>query len=111
MNVGDDDGERDVKYIEVTMPEVDDNIHDAMKDAVDAFYQECKTLMDAALTQSKGKIAIESAGEPKQDVDDVKKAIDNLQKKSEEKRDQLRDKKLKEIEDAYNNWLSNVGFN
>jgi hypothetical protein len=41
----------------------------------------------------------------------VKKAIDNLQKKSEEKRDQLRDKKLKEIEDAYNNWLSNVGFN
>jgi hypothetical protein len=111
VNVGDDDGERDVKYIQLTMPEVDDNIHDAMKDAVDAFYQECKTLMDAALTQSKGKIAIESAGEPKQDVDDVKKAIDNLQKKSEEKRDQLRDKKLKEIEDAYNNWLSNVGFN
>ena len=111
VTVGDDGSERDVKYIEVTMPEVDDNIHDAMKDAVDAFYQECKTLMDAALTQSKGKIAIESAGEPKQDVDDVKKAIDNLQKKSEEKRDQLRDKKLKEIEEAYNNWLSNVGFN
>lgn len=108
--INQDGSERDVKYIQLTMPEVDDNLHDSMKEAVDVFYQECKTKMDAALTQAKGKIAIESVGEPKEDVEGVKKAIDDLQKKCENQRDQLRDKKLKDIEDAYNNWLNSVGF-
>ena len=102
--------EQTVKYLQLTMPEVDDNLYDAMKDAVDVFYQECKTLSDAALTKAKGAIALQSAGEPKEDIDDMKKAIDDLQKKNEEHRDQLRDKKLKDIEEAYHKWLERVGI-
>ena len=102
--------EHTVKYLQLTMPEVDDNLYDAMKDAVDVFYQECKTLSDAALTKAKGAIALQSAGEPKDDIDDMKKAIDDLQKKNEEHRDQLRDKKLKDIEEAYHKWLERVGI-
>lgn len=105
-----DGSERAVKYIELTMPEVDDNIYDSMKEAIDVFYQECKTLMDAALTKGKGEIALQSVDEPKEDIDGVKKAVEDLQKKCEEQRDQLRDKKLKEVEEAYQKWLDQVGI-
>lgn len=106
--ISSDGSERTVKYIELAMPQVDDNLYDAMKEAVDVFYDECKTLMEAAVTKAKGEIALQSAGEPKEDIDAVKKTVEDLQKKCEDQRDQLRDKKLKDIEEAYQKWLSHV---
>jgi len=103
-----DGSERDVKYIQLTMPEIDDNLYDAMKEAVDVFHQQCKTLMDAAVAKAKAEIATLSVGEPKEDIDGMKKAVENLQNKCEEKRDDLRNKKLKEIEEAYHHWLARV---
>ena len=102
------DGEgtsRDVRYLQLTMPDVNDKYYKALKDAIDVFYQQCKTLMEAAANQAKTEIAILAAGEPKEDVDGIKKEIDKLIKKSEERRDQLRDKKQKEVEEAYKVWL------
>ena len=102
------DGEgtsRDVRYLQLTMPDVNDKYYKALKDAIDVFYQQCKTLMEAAANQAKAEIAIQAAGEPEKDVDGIKKEIDKLIKKSEERRDQLRDKKEKEVEDAYKVWL------
>lgn len=104
-----EDGEgREVKYIELHMPEVDDNRLDALKDAVDVIYQECKTLMEAAVNKAKAEIAFLSVGEPKEDVDGIKDAIDKLNKNCEEHRDKLHDAKLQEIEEAYQNWLSRI---
>ena len=104
-----EDGEAyDVQYIELTMPDVDDNRYNALKDAVDVVYQECKTLMEAAVSKAKAEIAFLSVGEPKEDIDGINKAVDNLNEKCEEQRDKLRDKKLQDIEDAYKNWLSNT---
>lgn len=104
-----EDGEAyDVHYIELTMPDVDDNRYNALKDAVDVVYQECKTLMEAAVSKAKAEIAFLSVGEPKEDIDGINKAVDNLNEKCEEQRDKLRDKKLQDIEDAYKNWLSNT---
>ena len=85
----------DVRYLQLTMPEVDDKYYKALKDAVDVFYDQCKTL---------------SVGEPKEDVDGIKKEVDKLIKSSEESRDKLRDKKLKDIEEAYKNWLAKTGM-
>lgn len=102
------DGEgtsRDVRYLQLTMPDVNDKYYKTLKDAIDVFYQQCKTLMEAAANQAKAEIAIQAAGEPEKDVDGIKKEIDKLIKKSEERRDQLRDKKEKEVEDAYKVWL------
>ena len=98
--------EHDVRYIELTMPDVNDDRYDALKDAVDICYQECKTLMEAAIDKAKAEIAILSVGEPEEDIDGMKKVIDKLTQKTEEHRDKLRDQKLKDIEDAYKNWLS-----
>lgn len=107
-DIGGNANGRDVKYIELTMPDVDDNRHDALKDAVDVIYQECKALMEAAVNKAKAEIAFLSVGEPKEDVDDIKNAVDKLNKSCEEHRDKLRDKKLQEIEEAYQNWLSRI---
>lgn len=98
--------ERDVRYIELTMPEVNDKYYKAMKDAVDVFYQECKTLMEAAVDKARSEIAILSVGEPEEDIKGIKKVIDDLNEKCENHRDKLRDKKLQDIEDAYSRWLS-----
>ena len=104
-----EDGEAyDVHYIELTMPDVDDNRYNALKDAVDVVYQECKTLMEAAVSKAKAEIAFLSVGEPKEDIDGINKVVDNLNEKCEEQRDKLRDKKLQDIEDAYKKWLSNT---
>lgn len=104
-----EDGEAyDVHYIELTMPDVDDNRYNALKNAVDVVYQECKTLMEAAVSKAKAEIAFLSVGEPKEDIDGINKAVDNLNEKCEEQRDKLRDKKLQDIEDAYKKWLSNT---
>lgn len=104
-----EDGEAyDVHYIELTMPDVDDNRYNALKDAVDVVYQECKTLMEAAVSKAKAEIAFLSVGETKEDIDGINKAVDNLNEKCEKQRDKLRDKKLQDIEDAYKKWLSNT---
>lgn len=103
------DGEgRDVDYLELTMPEVDDKRHDFLTDAVDMCHQECKALMEAAVNKARAEIGILAAGETEEDIDSIKKAVDKLNKDCEEHRDKLRDKKLKDIEDAYRNWLSKV---
>jgi hypothetical protein len=100
----------DVRYLQLTMPEVDDKYYKALKDAVDVFYDQCKTLMEAAANQAKAEIAVKSVGEPKEDVDGIKKEVDKLIKSSEESRDKVRDKKLKDIEEAYKNWLAKTGM-
>jgi hypothetical protein len=92
------------------MPDVNDNRYDALKDAVDIFYQECKTLMEAAIDKAKAEIAILSVGEPEEDIDGMKKVIDKLTQKTEEHRDKLRDQKLKDIEEAHNNWLDQINL-
>ena len=102
--------DHDVRYIELTMPDVNDNRYDALKDAVDIFYQECKTLMEAAIDKAKAEIAILSVGEPEEDIDGMKKVIDKLTQKTEEHRDKLRDQKLKDIEEAHNNWLNQINL-
>jgi len=104
--LGEEGEVHEARYIELLMPEVNKKRYDALKDAVDVVYQECKTLMEAAVNKSKAEIAFLSVGEPKEDIDSMNKAVDKLDKDCKEQRDKLRDKKLKEIEEAYKIWLS-----
>ena len=98
--------EHDVPYILLTMPEVNDDRYDFLKQTVDTFYQECKTLMDKATMQARGQISMNMIGEPEEDVDGMNKAVDKLKEDKEKQRDELRDKKLHEIEEAHNKWLA-----
>ena len=101
-----DDGQNvDVEYILLTMPEVDDNRYDVLKQATNAMYEECKVQMEAAKTQVEAQIAILAADEKPEEIDKVKNAIKELNKTWTEKRDQLHEDKLKEIEDAHDKYL------
>ena len=80
---------QDVHYIQVTMPEVDDNRYDVLKNGVNAFYEENKAQMD---------------GESDEDVKKVREARDKQTKSSYEQRDKIYNDKLQEIEDAHEKW-------
>lgn len=102
MDLEMDDGQKiKVKYIQVTMPEVDKNRYDLLKQATNAFYEECKAKMEVVKSETEGKIAIEAVDEKPEMMDQVRKAIKELDETWTGKREQLHDDKLKEIEEAY----------
>ena len=110
VNVVDEQGDPQsvkVKYLLLTMPEVDNNRYDALKTAVDAAYNQCKTQMKAVVERAEPEIALLQEGEDQQDIDRVKKAVERLKKSYIEQRDKLYDEKIKEIEEAHENWQIN----
>lgn len=96
----------DVRYILVTMPEVDDNRYDVLKDGVKVCYEECKAQMQAANAKADAKFAQLTIGESDDDIDKLKKGREKLNEQWNGKRDQLYNDKLKEIEDAHNKWIA-----
>ena len=100
---------QEVPYIMVTMPEVDDERYDILKQGVDAFYQECKIQMEKALAQSTARISFEGIGEPPEDIEKMLEAVDKLKTNKEELREKLKMEKLLEIEDGHRKWLAENG--
>lgn len=96
----------DVKYIHATMPEVDDDRYDVLKDAVKVVYDECKAYMETANNTSKVKFAALAPGETPEDLENLDEALKKLNKDWNGQRDKLYEKKLKEIEEAHNKWLA-----
>lgn len=108
VNVVDEQGDPQsvkVKYLLLTMPEVDDNRYDALKTAVDAAYNQCKTQMEAVVERAEPEIALLLEGEDQQDIDRVKAAVERLKKSYNDQREKLYDEKMKEIEEGHENWL------
>lgn len=101
-----DGSEHEVKYLRVIMPEVDDNRHDALKQAVDTFYQKCKGEMEEAQMNAKAQMAVLGADESPLIMDEVKKNMDEINDTWNKQREKLHEDKVKEIEDAYADWMA-----
>lgn len=97
-------------YILATMPDVTDERYKILNEGVKLLYENCKAKMEAAILKSDAKLAELLVGESKDTVDEVTDAIDMIKKEWNDKRDQTRDEKLKEIEDAYQKWLAKFGL-
>ena len=95
---------QDVYYIQVTMPEVDDNRYDVLKNGVKAFYEENKAQMEAVSAKYDAKFATLLDGESPEDAKKVKEARDKQTKTWYEQRDKIYNDKLQEIEDAHEKW-------
>jgi len=95
---------QDVHYIQVTMPEVDDNRYDVLKNGVNAFYEENKAQMEAVSAKYDAKLATLLDSESPEDAKKVREARDKQTKSSYEQRDKIYNDKLKEIEDAHQKW-------
>ena len=95
---------QDVYYIQVTMPEVDDNRYDVLKNGVKAYYEENKAQMEAVSAKYDAKLAKLLDGESDADIKKVKEARDKQTKTWYEQRDKIYNDKLQEIEDAHEKW-------
>lgn len=102
--------EVEVPYILATMPDVTDERYNILNEGVKLLYENCKAKMEAAILKSDAKLAELLVGESKDTVDEVTDAIDMIKKEWNDKREQTRDEKLKEIEDAYQKWLAKFGL-
>lgn len=105
----DEDGEErvdKVPYILLTMPEVDDDRYDVLKDGVKVVYDDTKVKMENVIANADAKMAELMAGESEADVEKVKKNRDKQVRTWTEQRDKVYNKKLQEIEEAHKKWLT-----
>lgn len=98
--------EQDAKYVLVTMPDVDDDRYDVLKDGVKLAYDQCKTQMDAANAKADVRLAELCVGESEENMQLIKEERDRLNEEWNGHRDNLYNEKLQEIEDAHNKWLT-----
>ena len=98
---------QDVHYINVTMPEVDDNRYDVLKNGVNAFYEENKAQMEAVSAKYDAKLASLIEGESDQDIKKLKEAREKQTNSWNQQRDNIYEAKIKEIEEGHDRWQSN----
>lgn len=98
--------EADAHYIRVTMPEVDDDRYDLLKEGVKAAYEQCKAQMEAANVKADARLLQITVGETEENLDLIKEERKKLNKQWNDHRDKLYNEKLQEIEDAHNKWLA-----
>ena len=99
----------DVHYILLTMPEVDDDRYDVLKDGVKVCYEECKARMEVLNRKADAKFAELTIGDTDEDVKKLKAAREKLNEQWYGHRDKLYNEKLQEIEEAHNKWLDERG--
>ena len=97
---------RDVRYLLLTMPEVNDDRRDALKDTTDAINEYTKQQIDVAYTKTVTQVTELLVGEKPEDIDKIKDSLEQLKKATDGQRDKLHADKLKEINDAYKKWLA-----
>ena len=93
-------------YILVTMPEVDDDRHKVLKDAVDALAQDCDTRMKAAYSLYSAQLAAQLVPLSPEDQDEAKNEYENIYDRYKDMCKQFKEDKEKEIEDAYQEYLA-----
>jgi hypothetical protein len=93
-------------YIVVTMPTVDDDRYDILKDGVKLSYDECKARMEAANAKADVTFAELTVDEDKENIENIKQEREKLNDQWYGQRDKLYNEKLQEIEDAHNKWLA-----
>ena len=93
------------EYLEYEMPEVDENRHDFLSEAVKGLYDETKVKIEAVYQEERVGFA-EFLGSNSSDLDEVNEALDKIRDNTLENITNSRDGKLKEIEDGYLRYLS-----
>jgi ribosome recycling factor len=102
----DGSGPRDVEYLLVTMPDVDKERRDLLKEYVDTLYDECKAKIEKAVAEAEIQLALHSEGEKPEYMDDVRKAMKENREQWQDHCKKMHEEKLKEIEDGYQRWLA-----
>jgi len=105
----DEEGEecRDkVPYILLTMPEVNEERYDVLKDGVKVVYDDTKAKMENVVANADARMVELMADESESEIEKLKKARDKQVKTWADQRDKVLNEKLQEIEEAYHKWLN-----
>lgn len=97
---------KDISYLLLKMPEVDDNRYKVLKDGVEVVYNDCKAAMELANTKGEANISPLLVGESDEDIEKLKKVRDKVNAEWTDHREKLYHEKLQEIEDAHNFWMA-----
>lgn len=92
------------RHLICTMPEVDKNRYDLLKQSVKALYDERVVEMDKLKAEYTKTLSDKTAGLPKEEVDEAKDKMEALCKQYADLSKQYRDTKEQEIEEAYKQW-------
>lgn len=115
MGVGDDrlltldemeEGQSYQKVVICTVPKVDKERRDIMLETVDMFYNRCKVDMDKYRMEYESKQLDTLLGASSEEIDEARKELDKIEAVYIKSRDDMNDKKIKEIEDAYQRYLA-----
>jgi hypothetical protein len=109
-DLGDAKKVRNLPYILLTMPVVNDNRYDVLTEGVKLCYDECKVKMDAIYNASKLKLDKEKLLETKDDQEKLDGLVEKLKTKMEAQREQIYNHKLQEIEAAHSKWAEDHLF-
>lgn len=98
--------EEDDKYVLCTMPEVNDDRHDAGMDYVKAVYEEMTAKIEAANAAYDVKIAKQLVGAKPEEIDEAKEELKKLYDQIMETCKSYREEKEKQIETAHQEYLA-----
>ncbi|MCR4766198.1 MAG: ribosome recycling factor [Bacteroidaceae bacterium] len=97
------------KHVLLTMPDVDKNRYDVLMNAVSTLYKECVVQIDKAKNVYVIKLTSKMEGESSKDIDEAKDTLEAEYKKHKDLVKEYRETKEKEIEEAYQRWLTKQG--
>ena len=95
------------RHIICTMPEVDKNRYDLLKQSVKALYDERMVEMEKVKAEYTKTLSERMADLPKDEADEAKDKMEALCKQYSDLCKQYRDNKEQEIEEAYKQWQVN----
>ena len=94
------------RHIICTMPEVDKNRYDLLKQSVKALYDERMVEMDKIKAEYTKTLSDRTADLPKEEADEAKNKLEELFKQYSDICKTYRDNKVNEIEESHQNWLA-----
>ena len=94
------------RHILCTMPEVDNERYDTLKEAIKSLYDECMVEIDKVKAKYTQKLADKSADLPKEEADEAKEQMKKLSEQYSELCKKYRDDKVKEVEDSHSRWIA-----
>lgn len=97
--------ETEIRYIKLTMPEVNEDRKKVMTDAVKTLHDECVAKLKAGNAFYMGKLTIDQAGASKEDIDEAKQKFDETTDTYNKACETIMADKTNEIEEAYQAYL------
>ena len=102
----DSEDENQDKFIVCTMPEVNKDRHDTLLDGVNTLYDQCKGKLDTNHTVYKSRLTAKLLGGSEEETKEAEDKLEEVYNKHDEICLQYKDAKLKEIEEAYQRYLT-----